>query len=102
MEAGISSNTFVWAFGLTGNRTDKPMTVFNLIELAIGMDAKVIQIADNVPVEKFSDQELKEFKYFADQAELKIEVGAKCMTNDRLRKYLNRPFAGFGSTLFCH
>jgi len=100
MEAGISSNTFAWAFGLTGNRPDKPLTIFSLIELAIGMNAKVIQIADNIPIEKFSDQELKEFKYFADQAELKIEVGAKCMTNDRLRKYLNIAHL-LGSEVLC-
>ncbi|HAQ18829.1 MAG TPA: hypothetical protein DCR40_06265 [Prolixibacteraceae bacterium] len=89
MEAGISSYTFNWAFGVPGNRPDKPMTVFNLIEVAISMEAKVIQIADNVSLEKFSDQELMEFKFFADQAELKIEVGARCMTIERLRQYIN-------------
>jgi sugar phosphate isomerase/epimerase len=89
MEAGISSYTFNWAFGVPGNRPDKPMTVFNLIEVAISMEAKVIQIADNVSLEKFSDQELLEFKYFADQAELKIEVGARGMTVERLGRYVN-------------
>jgi len=100
MEAGISSNTFTWAFGMPGNRPDKPMTVFNLIEMAISMEAKVIQIADNVPIERFTDQELKEFKYFADQADLKIEVGAKGMTNDRLRQYLNIAHL-LGSEILC-
>jgi len=100
MEAGISSYTYTWAFGVPGNRPDKPLTVFNLIELAISLEAKVIQIADNVSIEKFTDQELSEFKYFADQAGLKIEVGAKCMTNDRLRKYIHIAHL-LGSELLC-
>jgi 3-oxoisoapionate decarboxylase len=89
MEAGISSYTFAWAFGVPGNRPDKPMTIFNLIKLAISMEAKVIQIADNVQLDRFSDQELSEFKFFADQAELKIEVGSRRMTAERLRQYIN-------------
>jgi sugar phosphate isomerase/epimerase len=89
MEAGISSYTFNWAFGVPGNRPDKPMTIFNLIEMAIALEAKVIQIADNISLEKFTDQELREFKFFADQAELKIEIGARCMTPERLKQYIN-------------
>ena len=89
MDAGISSYTFAWAFGVPGNMPEKPMTVFNLIEVAISMEAKVIQIADNVSLEKFSDQQLKEFKFFADQAELKIEVGGRGMTIERLQQYAN-------------
>ena len=89
MDAGISSYTFAWAFGVPGNIPEKPMTVFNLIEVAISMEAKVIQIADNVSLEKFSDQQLKEFKFFADQAELKIEVGGRGMTIERLQQYAN-------------
>jgi sugar phosphate isomerase/epimerase len=88
MDAGISSYTFAWAFGFPGNRPDKPMTIFNLIEIAISLEAKVIQIADNVSLEKFSEQELREFKYFADQAGLKIEIGARGMTTEKLRQYV--------------
>jgi sugar phosphate isomerase/epimerase len=89
MNAGISSYTFMWAFGVPGNRPAKPMTVFNLIELAISMEAKVIQIADNVSLDRFSEQELMEFKFFADQAGLTIEVGARCMTSERIQQYVN-------------
>lgn len=89
MDAGISSYTFAWAFGIPGNRPEKPMTIFNLIEVAMSLEAKVIQIADNVSLEKFSDQELTEFKFFANQAEMRIEVGARGMTIERLRQYVN-------------
>jgi sugar phosphate isomerase/epimerase len=88
MDAGISSYSFTWAIGIPGYIPNKAMSVFDLIDLAILLDVKVIQVADNLPLEKYSVQELKEFKFLADQAGLRIEVGAREMTPDRLRQYL--------------
>ena len=89
MDAGISSYSFTWAIGVPGSEPEKCMTVFDLINMAIELDVKVIQIADNLPLEKFSIQELKEFKFFADQAGIRFEVGARWMTIERLRQYLD-------------
>ncbi len=88
MEAGISSYTYTWAIGVPGSEPEKPMTVFDLIETAEKLDVKVVQIADNLPLEKFSVQELLEIKQFADQLGIQIEVGSRWMTTERLRKYL--------------
>lgn len=88
MDIGISSYSFTWAVGVPGSEPEKCLTVFDLIDLAIELDVNVLQIADNLPLEKFSVQELNEFKYFADQAGIRIEVGARGMTLERLRRYI--------------
>lgn len=88
MDIGISSYTYTWAVGVPEREPERPLTVFDLIDLAIELDVNVLQIADNLPLEKFSVQELKEFKYFANQAGIRIEVGAREMTLERLRRYI--------------
>jgi len=89
MEAGISSYAFTWAVGVPGKEPDKPMSIFDLIEMAVELDVKVVQVADNLPLEKFSIQELKEIRKFADQRGIRIEVGARGMTAERLKQYID-------------
>lgn len=88
MDIGISSYTFTWAIGVPGAEPENSMTVFDLINKAVELDVKVVQIADNLPLEMFSVQELKELKVYADQVGIRIEVGARLMTIERLQQYL--------------
>ncbi|HAQ21691.1 MAG TPA: hypothetical protein DCR40_21040 [Prolixibacteraceae bacterium] len=89
MKPGISSYTFTWAIGVPGSEPEKPMSVFELIEKAKAFGVSVVQIADNLPLEKFSVHELEEIKQFAENLGISIEVGARWMSFDRLRMYLN-------------
>ena len=89
MEAGISSYTYTWAIGVHGSEPEKPMTVFELIETANTLGIKVVQIADNLPLEKFLIPELERIKEFADHLGIRIEVGTRWMTLERLKIYLN-------------
>ncbi len=88
MEAGISSYTFTWAIGVPGSEPENPMSVFDLIEMAKTLEIQVVQIADNLPLDQFSVQELQEIKRFSDQLGIQIEVGSRRMTLERLHKYL--------------
>ena len=88
MNAGISSYTFTWAIGVPGKEPEMPMSIYELIEMAAGLDVKIVQIADNLPLEKYAVQELLDIKQFADQADIQIEVGARGMTGDRLLQYI--------------
>jgi len=45
-------------------------------------------VAVNIPFEKYSVKELEAFNHFADKADIKIEVGARGMTSERLEKYI--------------
>ncbi|HLN75386.1 MAG TPA: hypothetical protein VK205_18985, partial [Prolixibacteraceae bacterium] len=88
MIAGISSYAFTWAIGVPGKEPQKPMSIFELLDMAIKMDVKVVQVADNLPLEKFSMEELTQIRQYADRAGLMIEVGARGMTPERLQQYI--------------
>ena len=89
MIAGISSYAFTWAIGVPGKEPEQPMTIYQLIDLATELKVKVVQIADNLPLEKFSEEELMAFRQYADRAGIKIEVGARGMTRERLAQYID-------------
>ncbi len=88
MKAGISSYAFTWAIGVPGKEPEYPMTVYQLLEQAVKLGADVVQIADNLPLEQFSQTELLKIKNMAEDLHLEIEVGARKMTLENLEKYL--------------
>jgi sugar phosphate isomerase/epimerase len=98
MLPGISSYTFTWAIGVPGKEPEKPMTIFQLIEKAAELDVPVVQVADNLPLDKFSETELHKIRKFADDLKIQIEVGAKKMTTENLEKYI-RMAAFFKSSI---
>ena len=88
MNCGISTYTYTWAIGVPGKEPKKPMTIFQLIEKAAELGVNVVQVADNLPLDKFSETELLKIKNFADNLEVHIEVGSKKMTSENLAKYI--------------
>jgi 3-oxoisoapionate decarboxylase len=88
MQLGLSTYTYTWAIGVPGSQPEKPMSVFELIGTAKFLGINVVQIADNLPLEKFSVPELVQIKQFADNLEIRIEVGARHMSLERIQQYL--------------
>lgn len=88
MQAGISSYTYTWAIGVPGKEPKNPMTIYQLMEKAVEFDVSVVQIADNVPLHKFSEKELLEIRKMANENKLQIEVGARGMTSENLTRYI--------------
>jgi len=88
MQLGLSTYTYTWAIGVPGSEPEKPMSVFELIGKASTFGVSVVQIADNLALEKFDIQELTEIKKFASNLGIRIEVGARHMTLLRLQEYL--------------
>lgn len=88
MKPGISSYTYTWAIGVPGKEPENPMTIVQLIEKAAEFGVHVVQIADNLPLDKFSETELLKIRNFADDIEVQIEVGSKKMTSENLERYI--------------
>jgi sugar phosphate isomerase/epimerase len=59
-----------------------------LIEKAVELGVQVVQVADNLPLDKFSEIELLKIRNFAEDLNIKIEVGAKKMTLENLERYI--------------
>ncbi len=64
------------------------MTVYQLIEKAAEFEVKVVQIADNLPLDSFEQTELLKIKNYAEDLNVQIEVGARKMTPENLEKYI--------------
>ena len=56
MRLGITSYTYTWAIGVPGSMPEKPMQVYGLIDKAFAWDISLVQIADNLPLEKLTLQ----------------------------------------------
>lgn len=87
--AGISSWCYAWAIGVDGHpRPSKPLTVFDLVLEARRLEVPLIQIADNLPLDKLSDSELRQLAECAREAGVSVEVGTRGVEPDRLLRYL--------------
>lgn len=89
MKLGISSFTFPWAIG--GIEPEHPvrMTALELLRRANDLEADVLQIADNLPIGHFSEDELKEFKAAADGYGICIEVGTRGIKPENIERFLH-------------
>jgi sugar phosphate isomerase/epimerase len=88
MKLGLSSYTYTWAVGVPGSMPDKPVTVFGLIDRAFHAGLKLVQIADNLPLEGMTDGELTELREYAVKKNVEIETGSRGLTGEHTMKCL--------------
>ena len=87
---GISSWCYPWSMGVVkGPQPPKRMTWLELLNKAIEFEVKLVQFADNLPLEKLSRTELDELNSFADNNEISLEVGTKGIEEEHLMKMLD-------------
>lgn len=87
---GISSWTYPWSVGVAnGPVPPSKLTVMDLLQKAIALDVKILQIADNLPLEKLSQAELLEFRTAATANNISIEVGTKGIDAEHLMNFLD-------------
>jgi sugar phosphate isomerase/epimerase len=90
MRLGISSYTFVWAIGVPGYpQPVRPLTADDLLDKAIDLGLKVVQIADNLPLHRLSYGELDRLADRAAKQHIDVEVGTAGLVPDHLREYLS-------------
>lgn len=88
MLLGISSYTYTWSIGVPGNIPDHQWSETDLISKAIQLGADCVQIADNLPLHLLDEERLHYLRKFADENSIAIEVGARHMSPENLRKYI--------------
>ncbi len=88
LEPGISSYTYTWAIGVPSSGPEHPMGAYGLIDKAVELGVKVVQIADNLPLENLQQKELIDLKIYAQDRQVKIEVGARKLTKERLEQHI--------------
>lgn len=78
MKFGISSWCYPWSMGVAkGPQPERKMTAMELLQKAVKYEVNLVQIADNLPLEKLSKNELDDLAAYAGDHGISIEVGTK-------------------------
>jgi sugar phosphate isomerase/epimerase len=88
MELGISSYTYTWAAGVMGSMPKKPLKHRDLIDKAALQGVKLVQIADNMPLEVLRSDEITDLKQYASEKKVSIEMGGRGLTPGHTLKCL--------------
>ncbi len=88
MRLGISSFTYGWAIGVPGYLPQYPLGVMGLLDKALELGVRLIQVADNLPLDQVPPEELSAFQAHAVQHGVSIEVGTRGIAPDHLLCYL--------------
>lgn len=89
MHLGISSYTFSWAVGVPGHLPEHPLRLADLIDMAHGYGLSLLQIGDNLPLDKLDMAEREEALRLLKAYQVQLEVGTRGLTDKQLAKYLD-------------
>jgi 3-oxoisoapionate decarboxylase len=82
MVLGISSYTYTWGVGVPGSMPGRPFTAYDLIDKSAITGLRLVQIADNLPLEEKPVTELKSILNYANSKKVSIEMGSRGLTPD--------------------
>lgn len=88
MRPGISSYTYTWAVGVQGSMPEKPLTASGLVDKAFESGLHLVQIADNLPLEKLSENELASLHDYAKKRDVSLEMGGRGLTPEHTMQCL--------------
>ena len=86
---GISSYSFVWAAGVRGYPPPpNPLTPLGLLDKAAKLGVRVVQIADNLPLDQLPETELESLLGRAQSLSIELELGTRGIQAEHLRRQL--------------
>ena len=88
MQLGISSYTYTWSIGVPGSLPMQQMSATDLVDRAVAFSLKLVQIADNLPIENFTEVELDNLRAYAYKNGVSIEMGGRGLTTEHTLKCL--------------
>jgi sugar phosphate isomerase/epimerase len=89
MRLGVGSYTYVWSVGVPGYPPPpRPLTAAGLLDKAAELGVRVVQIADNLPLDRLTDAERDDLLARARRLGVALEVGTRGCRPDHLHRYL--------------
>ncbi len=89
MQLGISSYTYTWSIGVGDQKPSSPMDAHGLLQKAKELGVNLVQLADNIPLDTWTEEQLREFGHKANDMGIGLEVGARGLTPERLTQYIH-------------
>jgi sugar phosphate isomerase/epimerase len=93
MQLGISSYTYTWAVGVPGSLPAKPLSAFGLVDKAAASGLNLVQIADNLPLESWSAEQLVDLYNHAENKNVSIEMGGRGLVPEHVMQCLKTAIA---------
>lgn len=88
MRLGISSYTYTWAIGVPGYNPAQPLGYAALLQRAAELGVGVVQFADNLPLERLAQDELRALAQQAQALGIAVEVGTRGIDPRHLRCFV--------------
>ena len=88
MRLGIGSYGFAWSIGVPGHAAGTSDDGFDLLRAADELGVRMVQICDNLPLDRLSHQEFDRLARQAAERNIQIEVGTRGIKPDHLARYL--------------
>jgi sugar phosphate isomerase/epimerase len=85
---GLSSYTLTWAVGVPGSMPAAPLSPYDLVDRASASDLKILQIADNLPLEKMTPGQITDLYNYARGKNVNIEMGSRGLTAEHAMQCL--------------
>lgn len=89
MKLGISSYTYGWAVGVAGYMPEHPLTFLDLIERTHEFGLSLLQVGDNLPLDRLTGEELQQGKALLEKYGIQLELGIRGLTDRRLEQYIS-------------
>jgi 3-oxoisoapionate decarboxylase len=84
MKLGLSTFAYTWSFGWAGRVPDVLMNPATFLRKAASLGARVVQMADNVPLETLPREERDRIRALADECGILVEVGMRGLVEDHV------------------
>lgn len=88
IKPGLSSYTYTWAVGVPGSLPSRPLSAYDLVDKAVAHGLQLVQIADNLPLEGMTDEQLLNLYDYSGKKSIAIEMGSRGLTPDHTFKCL--------------
>jgi len=96
---GISSWTYPWAVGTVPDHLPpEPMSPSTLVRAAAELGVRVLQLADNLPLDELASPDLQRLRQLAQSCGIELQVGTRGVDQHHLLNYL-RIAGQLGATL---
>lgn len=89
MKLGIGTYTYAWAIGVPGYIPPQPMDALALIRRSAELGVRLVQIADNLPLDTLDPTEFDLLLAEARRHDVELEVGTRGIYPDHLLHYLD-------------
>lgn len=88
MLLGISSFTYGWSVGVPSVMPRHPLTAIDLLNRTLDFGLGCLQIGDNLPLDQLKDSQRRELKEQLTKYHIRLEVGARGLTEKHLKDYI--------------